>query len=148
MGRRKKWTARPFESVGQKFEDPNTGTIRSDTSANVYESMLLHPAFTSLKPRQQALYLVCKAQYYGHRKPRQDFNDVETLQGDDCFYLNLGAVTRYGNYTRSMRREFYGDMKTLEEHGLIKKISSGRATKSKSIYCFSGDWKAWKPDKS
>lgn len=148
MGKRKKWTARPFESQGQKFTDPHTGTVRTDTSANIYESMLLHPAFTSLKPRQQALYIVCKAQFYGHRKPRQDFQELESLQRDECFYLNLGAVTRYGNYTRSMRKEFYGDMKALEEHGLIKKISSGAATHSKSIYCFSGDWKTWTPAES
>ena len=145
MSRRKKWTARPFESQGQKFTDPNTGTVRTDTSANIYESMLLHPAFTSLKPRQQVLYLVCKAQFYGHRKPKQDFTELEDVQGDECFYMNLSAVIRYGNYTRNMRREFYTDMRELEKRGFIKTISSGRSTKSKSIYQFSADWKNWNP---
>lgn len=145
MGRRKKWTARPFESQGQKFTDPNTGVIRSDTSANLYESMLLHPAFTTMKPRQQVLYLICKAQFYGHRKPRDDFKEMEDVQSDECFYLNLAAVIKYGNYTRNMRREFYADMAELERRGFIKTISSGRATKSKSIYRFCSDWKSYNP---
>lgn len=147
MGRRKKpkWTARPFESKGESFINPATGKLQKDTSANIYESMLLHPAFTTLKPRQQVLYLVCKAQFYGHRKPKQDFTELEAFQDEKCFYLNLSAVVRYGNYTRNMRREFYADMKELEKRGFIKTISSGRSTKSKSIYQFSADWKNWNP---
>ena len=146
MGRRKKWSARPFESAGEKFTDPTTGKLRTDTSANIYESMLLHPAYMTLTNRQKALYIICKAQFYGHRKPGQDFPEVENVQPDTCFYLNLAAVCRYGNYSRNMRREFYGDMRVLEEHGLIKKISSGASTKSKSVYRFSADWKEWKPE--
>lgn len=145
MGRRKRWTARPFESVGQRFTDPITGATRADTSANLYESMMLHPAFQDLTNRQKLLYLICKSQFFGHRKPEKDFPDVEQVAGDDCFYLNLGAVTRYGLYTRNMRGKFYADMKELERHGFIKTVSSGRPTKSKSVYKFLPDWKYWKP---
>ena len=146
MARRKKWTARPFESQGQRFTDPNTGTIRTDTSANIYESMLLSEAYIDLTTRQKQLYIICKSQFYGHRKPSQDFPEVEQVRGDDCFYLNLGTVTRYGLYTRNMRGKFYSDMKELERHGFIKTVSSGKSTKSKSVYQFTPDWKYWKPD--
>lgn len=145
MGRRKKWSARQFESQGQRFTDPTTGAIRSDTSANIYESMLLSAAYMDLTTRQQQLYTLCKAQFYGHRKPSQDYPDIEQVAGDDCFYLNLGAVTRYGLYTRNMRGKFYADMKALEQHGFIKTVSSGRATKSKSVYRLVANWKDWKP---
>lgn len=148
MGRRKrKWTARLFESRGQRFQDGN-GTIRADTSANIYESMLLDPAFATMKPRQQMLYVLCKAQFYGHRKPQQDYPDLECMQGDDKFYMNLSAVVQYGLYKRSGTHEFYGDLKELQRRGFIKCISNGRATKSKSVYQFSGEWKNWTPDKN
>lgn len=145
MARKRKWTARPFESQGQRFADPTTGATRADTSSNIYESMLLSDAFLDLTNRQKLLYVVCKSQFYGHRKPSQDFPDVEQVAGDDCFYLNLGAVVRYGLYTRNMRGKFYADLKILEAHGFIKTVSSGRSTKSKSIYRFTPDWKYWKP---
>lgn len=143
MRKRKKWTARPFESQGQRFTDPFTGAIRTDTSANLYESMMLSPAFQDLTNRQKLLYLVAKAQFFGHRKPEQDFPDIEQVKGDDCFYLNLGSVTRYGLYTRNMRGKFYSDIKALESHGFVKTLSSGKTTKSKSIYKFCPDWKYW-----
>ena len=146
MSRRKKWTARPFESQGQKFEDPVTGAIRNDTSANIFESMLLHPAFTTLKPRQQMLYVVCKAQFYGHRKPSQDFPDIEDVKDDSCFYMNRELAVRYGNYTKSMGKELYSDLKELQKRGFIECVSNGKSTKSKSVYRFTSNWKYWKPD--
>lgn len=145
MGRRKKRNVRPFESAGEKFTDQTTGTVRADTSANIYESMLLSSAFQDLKPRQQMLYIVCKSQFYGHRKPSQDFPEMEAVQADTCFYLNLAAVCRYGLYSRNMRGKFYQDMKVLQEHGFIKLVSSGASTKTKSIYRFSSDWQRWRP---
>lgn len=149
MGRkRKNWTARPFESLGERFTDPVTGAVRKDTSANIYESMLLSAAYKDLTTRQKQLYLICKSQFYGHRKPSQDFPDLELVAANDCFYLNLGAVVRYGLYTRNMRGKFYADMKALEEHGFIKTVSSGRATKTKSIYKLTPDWKYWQPSAS
>lgn len=143
MGRKRKWSARAFESQGQRFTDPVTGAIRADTSANIYESMLLSAAFQDLTNRQRLLYVICKAQFFGHRKPSQDFPEVEQVADDVCFYLNLGAATRYGVYTKNMRGKFYADMKELERHGFIKTISSGKPTKSKSVYMFSPDWKYW-----
>lgn len=95
MSNRKKhkYTAKAFESKGNTFIDDN-GTKRADTSANIYESMLLSKAYKDLKTRQQQLYTICKAQYYGKRKPGNDFKDIEQLQDATMFYLNLDAVTR------------------------------------------------------
>lgn len=135
-----------FESKGEKYIDIN-GTLKADTSANIYESMLTSKAYIDLKTRQKMLYVICKAQYYGKRKPGKDFTDLEQLQRDDIFYLNLAAVVRYGIYTPNMRKEFYNDMKALQEHGFIKLIAKGGGNgKTKSIYQFSSDWNTWSND--
>lgn len=147
MGKRKKWTAKPFESVGQRFQDDN-GTIRSDSSANLYESMLLHPAFATMKPRQKMLYIYCKAQYFGKRKPQDDYKELEEAKGNEKFYMNRASIVKYGLYTKNGMHEFYSDLKLLQERGFIRCISNGRSTKSKSIYEFSDQWKYWTPEKS
>lgn len=144
MPRRKtKYKPKSFESIGQKFKDENN-TIRTDTTANIYESMLLSPAFQDLKHRQRNLYVVCKAQYYGHRKPKQDNPDVEQLQNDCLFYLNWYEVMKYGIYTKTMKKEFYGDLKALEQHGFIDiVVRGGKNGKTKSIYKYSDKWKCF-----
>lgn len=134
MGRnRKKYVPKSFESIG--------GT--SDTSANIYESMLNSAAFKELTKNQRLLYIYMKAQYYGKRKPGKDFPDVEHLQGDEMFYFNLSLAEKYGLYSRGNHMQFYNDVKNLQEHGFIQVVSNGRSTKSRSIYKFIGDWKNW-----
>ena len=143
-GSRKKPKPKPFESKGEKYLD-KAGRARADTSANLYESMLTSEAFMDLKPRQRLLYVYAKAQYYGKRKPKSDFKDVLEVQSDECFYLNIGyVVDTYGLYTTNTRKEFYGDIKVLIEHGFIDDIVNGQSTKSRSIYRFSDRWKNWK----
>lgn len=134
MGKRKKpYIPKAFESTG----------VSNDTSANVYGSMLESPAFKDLSKNQRLLYIYMKKQYYGARKPGQDFPDMEQLQGDDLFYFNLALAEKYGLYSRSNDRQFYADIRAIEQHGFIKTVSSGKATKSRSIYKFTGDWKEW-----
>jgi hypothetical protein len=132
--KRRKYKPKDFESTG----------VSNDTSANIYESMLQSPAWKDLKPRERQLYLYCKSQYYGKRKPSKDYPDIEAFQSAECFYLNLASVVNYGIYKRSGNKEFYSDMKTLAEHGFIEVVSSGRYTKTKSIYKYSSKWKNWK----
>lgn len=147
MGRKKtKYVPKAFESRGEKFTDSN-GTVRADTSANIYESMLLSKAFITLTSKQQILYIYCKSQYYGHRKPEKDYKDIEQFQGADLFYLNWAAVKAYGLYKDSMHSNFYKDMKALCEHGFIRNISSGASQRKKSIYKFCSDWQTWESDK-
>lgn len=141
MANKKRYIAKSFEGVGTTFVDENGKKI-ADTSANIYESMLRSKAFKTLKNRQKVLYLVCKSQYYGKRKPKADYKD-ERVQDDTCFYLNLDLVCQYGLYTRNMRKEFYGDMKELRKRGFIEQVASGRGTMTKSIYRFASGWKQW-----
>lgn len=66
----------------QKKDFESTGAT-SDTSANIYMSMLLAPAWRELTANQQRLYLYCKAQYYGEkRKPIT----VECPNGNDQYF--------------------------------------------------------------
>lgn len=134
MGRRKrKYKPKDFESTGQS----------NDTSANIYDSMILSPAFMDLSKNQKLLYIYMKAQYYGKRKPGKDFPEVEQLQGETLFYFNMALAENYGIYTRSNHKAFYADIKAVEDHGFIETISNGSATKSRSIYKFSSRWQAW-----
>ncbi len=133
MVKKKAYRPKSFESSGKS----------NDTSANLYESMLLSAAFMDLTPKQRLLYVYMKAQYYGKRKPGKDNPNIENLQGDDLFYFPRTLAEKYNLYTRSNNRQFYNDIKAIEEHGFIKTISSGKATKTKSIYKFVGAWKMW-----
>lgn len=140
--RKHHYTVRSFEGIGTTFTDDN-GKKLADTSANIYESMLRSKAFRSLKNRQKVLYLICKSQYYGKRKPKADYKEDDRVQDDTCFYLNLDLVCQYGLYTKNMRKEFYGDMKELRNKGFIEQVASGRGTMTKSIYRFASGWKQW-----
>ena len=134
MGRRKgKYVPQLFESTG----------VSHDTSANIYGSMLESPAFKDLSKNQRLLYIYMKKQYYGTKKPGKDYPDMPELQGNELFYFNMARAVKYGLYSRSNDRQFYHDISEIEHHGFIKTISSGKATKSKSIYKFIGEWKQW-----
>ncbi len=128
--RKKKYRPKSFESTGAS----------GDTSANIYNSMLTSAAFMDLKDRQQVLYFYCKNQYYGVRKPKLDYPDIEAVQSDECFYMNLALAVKYGLYTKSGNKEFYKDMKALVEAGFIDVVSSGKITGKRSIYRFSDRW--------
>ena len=141
--KRSKYMPKSFESQGEKFIDPVTGKIRADTSANVYQSMLLCAAFQDLTQRQRLLYIVAKSQYYGSRKPEHDFPDIEEYKGETKFYLNWDLVQRYGLYTETMHANFYKDVNALITHGFIKRIVSGAKKREKSVYSFSDEWQKW-----
>lgn len=134
MSRRKsQYKPKAFESTGKS----------NDTSANIYGSMLLSPAFMDLSKKQKLLYVYMKAQYYGTRKPGKDFPEVEQLQGETLFYFNMALAEKYGIYTRINHKEFYADIKVIEKHGFIETVSNGSSTKSRSIYKFSDHWQTW-----
>ena len=118
---------------------------QTETFAAIYESMLQSPTYKDLTPRQQQLYLLCKAQFRGKRKPEKDFKDIEFVQGDDKFYFNWDLAKRYGLYKPTCSKNFYNDMNELIAHGFIERISSGKAHRTKSIYQYSDKWQVWKP---
>lgn len=131
MAKKNKYKPKGFESDGRS----------NDTSSNIYESMLQSEKFKDLALRQRMLYVYMKAQYYGKRKPGKDFPEIESLQKDEMFYFTLNMAEEYKIYSKSNSAQFYKDIKVLVEHGFIKKVVSGRNTKSKNIYEFAGDWK-------
>jgi hypothetical protein len=143
----KSYEPKPFECLNvanAKFEDIN-GMKRTDTQTRLYESMLISKAFITLTPKQQILYVYCKAQFYGKSKPKneEEFKELGLYQDESMFYMNLRVVKLYGLYTDSTHSNFYKDMGKLIEHGLIQRVMSGKY-KKKSIYKFSDGWKTWK----
>lgn len=143
MAYKSKYKPAPFESMGQSFINAR-GDRQADTSANIFESMLQSRAFKSLIARQQMLYVYCKAQYYGKRKPERDYQDVDAVQGADFFYLNWDAVkTLYGRYSAKDSSTFYKDMDVLIKRGFIERTASGKAQHEKTVYRFSAEWKAY-----
>lgn len=133
MARKKIYKPKSFESTGKV----------NDTSANIYDSMLMSKSFLHLTKNQRLLYVYMKNQYYGKRKPCKDHPDIEILQGDDLFYFSMGMAEKYGLYKKGSQGQFYKDIRAIEEHGFIKTIVNGKVKKEKSIYCFSDEWKRW-----
>lgn len=120
---------KPFESTGTS----------SDTSANLYMSMLLSPAWQDLTAQQQRLYLYCKAQYYAEKqKPGND---------PLCFTMNQSKWSSlYRLYEKSNAKGFYRDMTELIEHGFITCVQCGAITRTKSIYRFSSMWQKYETE--
>ena len=122
----KHYEKRKFESTGSP----------SDTSANIYMSMLTSAAWKELTQRQQILYLYCKAQYYAEKKkPIKD--DALSFTMNQSKWRDLYGL--YKNYTNG----FYNDINSLIEHGFIICIESGAIRRTKSIYYFSDKWQKY-----
>lgn len=121
--RHKPYQKKSFESTGKS----------SDTSANIYMSMLLSDAWKDLTAQQQRLYLYCKSQYYAEKvKPNGD---------PLCFTMNQSKwADLYGIYKRKNAASFYRDISALIEHGFISCVECGAVTRTKSIYRFSDKW--------
>ena len=143
MSRKKqKYNPKAFESVGEHFINQK-GKSQIDTSANIYESMLQSAAFKSLTTKQQILYVYCKAQYYGKRKPKKDYEKQGLFQADEYFFFNIGLAEEYGLYTMANHKRLYTDLKALEKAGFIRCEKSGKGHKEKNVYCFSDKWQKW-----
>lgn len=129
MGRRKQaYQKKPFESSGAS----------SDTSANIYDSMLTSPAWIDLTARQKALYVTCKSQYYAERKVLDI--DGKTLP-QEYFTMNRAKwQERYRLYGKGSENSFYRDMDSLILHGFIDCYFCGAVARQKSIYRFSSRW--------
>jgi hypothetical protein len=109
----------------------------SDTSANIYHSMLMSEAWNKLSSKQRVLYLVCKDRLYAQKtKYSPDPNDQTK------FYLNRALWLKdYELYPPSNEAGFYKDMGALIEYGFIKCIESGATSRTKNIYQYSDKWK-------
>lgn len=121
MSKRNKYQKKPFESSG----------ISSDTSANIFQSMLVSAAWKTLTDRQRTLYLYMKAQYY-HQKKHPENNP-------EMFYFNRALYQDvYGLYPSP--KQFVRDRDALIEKGFIVVIEDGSYTRTKTIYKYSDKW--------
>ena len=131
----KKFQCRDFEGGGKKFRDTHN-TMIPETSANIFESMLRSPAYMELTDKQRCLYVICKAQHFGKRKPSKDYGTE--IFDDQCFYLNWESMQHYGLYKD--HSHFYRDMNALIAAGFIERVSSGAGRRQKSVYRYSNKW--------
>lgn len=121
---KKRYVPKPFESIG----------ISSDTSANIYSSMLLSKAWQILNISTKELYLYCKNEYY--RQKKKPFTDDQT-----CFYFNQAIYLNiYGKTNASQLR---AGINELIEKGFIRCIECGANTRTKSIYQYSSKWRLY-----
>ena len=127
-----KYKPKKFESTG----------ISSDTSANIYMSMLMSDAWQSLTKNQQILYVYCKAQYYAEkRKPKPKLVELDAEQLSLCFTMNKSKwCNLYKIYKNGSQSSFVKDMKALVDSGFIDIVESGKNTRTKNIYRLSSEW--------
>ena len=125
--KRPEYIKKSFESVGAS----------NDTSANIYMSMLVSPAFQDLTANQQRLYLFCKAQYYAEkRKPIEgNYQSFTMNKSKWCGLYKLYKAENYSGFQR--------DIEALISHGLIRCVECGEHTRTKSIYEFSDAWQKY-----
>lgn len=126
MKKTSKYIKKLFESTGAS----------SDTSANIYESMLLSEAWKDLTANQKTLYLYCKAQYYGEKNIYESNKYSFTMSKNK--WLN-----KYGIYNKGNEKAFYRDMEGLINHGFIACIICGALARRKNIYIFNDKWQKW-----
>lgn len=123
MGRysKRKYQPKSFESNGSP----------SDTSSNIFNSMLTSKAWKALTKNQRLLYVYCKAQYYGEKNTeRQEY-----------FTMNKSKWCGvYEIYTPGNASSFYKDMGELINKGFIDCVACGADTRTKSIYALSSRW--------
>ena len=113
-----------------------SGIGYKDTSANIFESMMLSNAWLDLTSNQKVLYLCCKSQKYS----QHSINDEDTKS----FYFNRHLwLNKYKLYSASNQRYFYKDMGELILHGFIKCGKCGAVAKEKNIYQLSDKWQVW-----
>lgn len=134
--------------IPRKFESDSRFLInrKKDTSSNIYMSMLLSPSWQSLTKNQQILYIYCKAQYFGKNyiNKKDLMTDNEEINSVDFslrFVFNRSMWQKLYKLYPSDNGKFYKDMDKLIENGFINKISSGKCTRTKTIYELSDRWR-------
>ena len=107
-----------------------------DTSANIYESMLLSSAWNDLISKQRLFYVYCKSQFYSEKTTYED--------NPYTFTMNKAKwCSKYSIYTKGNASSFYKDMEALINHGFIACIKCGAIARQKNIYQYSSKWRLW-----
>lgn len=126
-----KYVPKPFESDGSS----------SDTSANIYISMLTSESWQALSKNAQVLYLYCKAQYYAEKqKPKPAIITLSEQQQKQTFTMNKSKWQSLYKIYKSDNGQFNKDMQMLIDYGFVEVLQSGQNTRSKSIYLLSDKW--------
>ena len=124
--KKRTYEKKPFESTG----------IGSDTSANIYMSMLMSKAWRQLTANQRDLYVHCKAQLYAEKNKPND-NQL-------CFTMNQSKwCGLYALYKKTNAKGFYKDIAALISYGFIECVECGANTRTKSVYRFSSMWQKY-----
>ncbi|MDD4592242.1 MAG: hypothetical protein PHG06_17720 [Parabacteroides sp.] len=133
MPKRPKYEKKMFESTGSS----------NDVSANIYYSMMTSLAYQELTPKQRDLYTHCKLQYYRISAKQRPEAEDQTQ-----FYFNkyLWHGT-YKLYNKGNEKSFYKDMDALIDRGFIRCVSSGKISRTKSVYQFSHKWQDYGTDR-
>ena len=143
MSRKRTFPTKLYATAG-RYEV--NGTFRDDTFAQIYESVLRSEAFQSLAPRVQMLYIYTRMQEMGKRKPNRELKNTmveEFVKSEDYFFFPSNVAAQYTSRYNSKQSNLYKDMRTLEEHGFIDIVISGRNTRTKSVYRHSDRWKQY-----
>ncbi len=137
--KKKKYEKKTFESSGSP----------SDTSANIYMSMLMSPAMRALTASQARLYVYCKAQYYAEKDSslRELFKKYglpvpTNLQ--PYFTMNKAKwCGLYFLYADQSDKSFSKDMAALIDKGFIVCHYASPNQRHKTIYKFSDNWQLY-----
>lgn len=99
-------------------------------------------AYRALSARQRDLYhLAYREGHYPKRHPRNDFPDVDYLQGDDVCYLPFEVAVSNRLYEKTGKTKFIYDRKILVKLGFLEVITpGGKGAKNKTIYKLSCKW--------
>lgn len=134
MPRKKPYVPKPFESTG----------LSSDTSANIYMSMLTSYAWQKLTKNQQVLYLYCKAQYYAQKDKDKQKPKIAQLSAEEfrrCFTMNKSKwCNLYHLYNNGNQGSFAKDMRALVKWGFVELVEEGKNISSCNIYMLSDKW--------
>lgn len=129
----KKYQPKPFESDGNP----------SDTSANIYMSMLMSYAWQQLSKNAQVLYVYCKAQYYAEkRKPKTEHQQLTEQEQRQCFTMNKSKWQKLYKIYKSDNGQFNKDMKQLIDFGFVELLEGGKNVRKKNTYMLSNKWKS------
>lgn len=116
-------------------------TNTSDTSANIYVSMLLSESWQQLTKNAQILYVYCKAQYYAEKKkPKPIISHLTSEQQSKCFTMNKTKWLDLYKIYKSDNGQFNKDIKQLIQFGFIELVECGKFTRTKNIYMLSDKW--------
>lgn len=134
----KKYEPKSFESDGSS----------SDTSANIYMSMLMSYAWQQLSKNAQVLYVYCKAQYYAEKKkPKTEHRQLTEQEQRQCFTMNKSKWQKLYKIYKSDNGQFNKDMKQLIDYGFVELLESGKNVRKKNTYMLSNKWKGIKENR-